>query len=117
LALPGSRALLRGEDNRVHLQALGERGARILERTVAGATLPVRVLGFTTEMHEWMSLADLAVTKPGGLTTSEALALGLPLVVANAIPGQETRNATMLYEEGAAVSGENPLTVGHRRLV
>ena len=74
----------------------------------------VRVLGFTTEMHEWMSLADLAVTKPGGLTTSEALALGLPLVVANAIPGQETRNATMLFEEGAAVSGENPLTVGHR---
>jgi processive 1,2-diacylglycerol beta-glucosyltransferase len=85
-----------------------------LERTVAGAPVPVRVLGFTTEMHEWMTLADLAVTKPGGLTTSEALALGLPLVVANAIPGQETRNATMLYEEGAAVSGENPLTVGHR---
>jgi len=87
---------------------------RRLERVVAEATPRVRVLGFTTEMHEWMSLASLAVTKPGGLTTSEALALGLPLVVANAIPGQETRNATMLYEEGAATSGENPLTLGHR---
>jgi processive 1,2-diacylglycerol beta-glucosyltransferase len=54
------------------------------------------------------------VSKPGGLTTSEALALGLPMVVANAIPGQETRNATMLYETGAAISGENPLTVGYR---
>lgn len=87
---------------------------RRLERAVAAASPRVRVLGFTTEMHEWMALASLAVSKPGGLTTSEALALGLPLVVANAIPGQETRNATMLYEEGAAISGENPLTIGHR---
>jgi len=87
---------------------------RRLERLTASARDRVRVLGFTTEMNEWMALADLAVTKPGGLTTSEALALGLPLVVANAIPGQETRNATMLFEEGAAVSGENPLTVGPR---
>jgi processive 1,2-diacylglycerol beta-glucosyltransferase len=61
-----------------------------------------------------MALADLCVTKPGGLTTSEALACGLPLVVANAIPGQETRNATFLYESGAAISGENPYTLGPR---
>jgi processive 1,2-diacylglycerol beta-glucosyltransferase len=61
-----------------------------------------------------MAIADLMVTKPGGLTTSEALALGVPLVVANAIPGQETRNATMLFESGVAISGENALTVGHR---
>lgn len=87
---------------------------RRLERAVAAASPRVRVLGFTAEMHEWMALASLAVTKPGGLTTSEALARGLPLVVANAIPGQETRNATMLYEEGAAICGENPLTVGYR---
>jgi processive 1,2-diacylglycerol beta-glucosyltransferase len=74
----------------------------------------VRVIGFTTEIHEWMAMADLVVSKPGGLTTSEALAMGVPLVVTNAIPGQETRNATMLFENGAAISGENPLTVGHR---
>jgi processive 1,2-diacylglycerol beta-glucosyltransferase len=87
---------------------------KALERRAQAAALPTRVLGFTTEMHEWMAVADLAVTKPGGLTTSEALALGLPIVVANAIPGQETRNATMLFEAGAAISGENPLTVGYR---
>jgi processive 1,2-diacylglycerol beta-glucosyltransferase len=79
-----------------------------------GAAVKTRVIGFTSEMHEWMALADLAVTKPGGLTTSEALVMGLPLVVANAIPGQETRNATMLFEAGAAISGENPLTIGYR---
>jgi processive 1,2-diacylglycerol beta-glucosyltransferase len=85
-----------------------------LERVARRGDVPARVLGFTTEMHEWMAVADLAVTKPGGLTTSEALALGLPIVVANAIPGQETRNASMLFEAGAAISGENPLTVGYR---
>jgi processive 1,2-diacylglycerol beta-glucosyltransferase len=82
-------------------------------QSVASSPL-VKILGFTREMHEWMAIADLAVTKPGGLTVSEALAMGLPLVLANPIPGQETRNATMLYEEGAAISGENPLTIGPR---
>ncbi len=80
----------------------------------AQAPLPTKVLGFTREIHEWMAIADVAVSKPGGLTTSEALARGLPLVVVNPIPGQESRNATMLYEEGAAISGENPLTIGAR---
>lgn len=91
-------------------EALRER----LSRLAARAPVPTTVLGFTREMHDWMALADLAVTKPGGLTTAEALARGLPLVVVNPIPGQETRNATMLYEAGAAISGENPYTVGFR---
>jgi processive 1,2-diacylglycerol beta-glucosyltransferase len=85
-----------------------------LKRQAPKAPTPTTILGFTREMHEWMALATIAVTKPGGLTTSEALARGLPLVVANPIPGQETRNATMLFEEGAAISGENPLTLGPR---
>jgi processive 1,2-diacylglycerol beta-glucosyltransferase len=88
---------------------------RGLRDRLAGRALPgVRTIGFTEVMHDWMSLADLAITKPGGLTTAEATARGLPLVVAGAIPGQETRNATMLFEAGAAISGDNPLTIGHR---
>lgn len=78
------------------------------------APVATRVLGFTSEILEWMALASLLVTKPGGLTTSEALACGLPMVIVNPIPGQETHNATMLFEEGAAVSGENPYTIGAR---
>jgi len=85
-----------------------------LEQRAAPSSVPTRVLGFTREMHEWMAMADLLVSKPGGLTTSEALACALPMVVVNAIPGQETRNATMLFEEGAAISGENLLTLGPR---
>lgn len=65
------------------------------------------LLGFTTEMDELMSAADLFVGKPGGLTTSEALAKGLPMVVINPIPGQEERNSDHLLEEGVAIRCNN----------
>lgn len=63
---------------------------------------PTRVLGFVTNMHELMAVADLIVTKPGGLTTSEALASGKPLFILNPIPGQEAANSDFLLERGAA---------------
>jgi processive 1,2-diacylglycerol beta-glucosyltransferase len=76
-----------------------------LRKQVSG--LPVRhamqVLGFATNMHELMAASDLILTKPGGLTTSEALAMGKPLLILNPIPGQEAANSDFLLEEGAAV--------------
>jgi processive 1,2-diacylglycerol beta-glucosyltransferase len=63
---------------------------------------PTHVLGFSTNMHELMAVADLIITKPGGLTTSEALALGKPLFILNPIPGQEAANSDFLLERGAA---------------
>jgi processive 1,2-diacylglycerol beta-glucosyltransferase len=70
---------------------------------------PVRlhVVGYTTAMDEYMAAADLLVGKPGGLTTSEALARGLVMVIVNPIPGQEERNADHLLEEGAAIRCNN----------
>jgi processive 1,2-diacylglycerol beta-glucosyltransferase len=63
---------------------------------------PARVLGFASNMHELMSVADLILTKPGGLTSSEALALGKPLFILDPIPGQEAANSDFLLERGAA---------------
>ena len=63
----------------------------------------VQVLGFATNMQELMAASDLILTKPGGLTTSEALALGKPLFVLSPIPGQEAANSDFLLEQGAAV--------------
>ena len=63
---------------------------------------PTHVLGFSTNMHELMAVADLIITKPGGLTTSEALAMGRPLFILNPIPGQEAANSDFLLERGAA---------------
>jgi processive 1,2-diacylglycerol beta-glucosyltransferase len=62
-----------------------------------------RILGYTDRMHELMRISDLFIGKPGGLTTSEALACGLPMAVFSPIPGQEERNADHLLEEGAGI--------------
>jgi processive 1,2-diacylglycerol beta-glucosyltransferase len=59
-------------------------------------------VGFTGEMEQLMAAADLVVTKPGGLTVSECLALGKPMLLISPIPGQEEHNAIFLMEEGAA---------------
>jgi processive 1,2-diacylglycerol beta-glucosyltransferase len=71
-------------------------------------SLPLlHVVGYTTAMDEYMAAADLIVGKPGGLTTSEALARGLVFIVVNPIPGQEERNSDHLLEEGAALRCNN----------
>lgn len=64
----------------------------------------VRVFGFVSNMHELMGAADLLVGKAGGLTVSESLCLGLPLVMVRPVPGQEERNALVVSAAGAGVT-------------
>jgi processive 1,2-diacylglycerol beta-glucosyltransferase len=59
--------------------------------------------GFTDRVERLMACADVAITKPGGATTAECLAMGLPMIVNASIPGQEERNANFLLEHGAAM--------------
>lgn len=59
---------------------------------------------YTNEVAKYMGLADILITKPGGLTISEALAANLPMVIFDAIPGQEESNAKFLLRHGMAVS-------------
>lgn len=96
LALPGADfqvIAVAGRNAAAHesLKALAQ---RFPERVVA--------IGFTNEMEKLMAAADLVVTKPGGLTISECLALGRPMLLVSPIPGQEEHNAGFLMEEGAA---------------
>ncbi len=72
------------------------------------------VLGFTDRMHELMRSADLFIGKPGGLTTAEALASGLPMAVVSPIPGQEERNSDHLLEEGVAIKCNELTTLPHK---
>lgn len=60
--------------------------------------------GFINNVSEYMDASDLIITKPGGLTTSEALAKKLPLILSNPIPGQEDRNIEFLVNAGAAIN-------------
>lgn len=70
--------------------------------------------GFTTQVERLMVCADLIITKPGGLTTSECLALGLPMIVNAPIPGQEERNADYVMEQGAALKAVDSLALEFR---
>ena len=69
-----------------------------------------KVLGFSDDIPRYMAAADLLVGKPGGLTTSEALAAGLPFGIIEPYPIQEEANTSFLLEYGAAMSID-PITL------
>lgn len=68
---------------------------------------PVRALGYVENINELMSISDLIVTKPGGLTVSESLAKNLPIIIINPIPGQEAKNTQFLVNNQVALKAEN----------
>ncbi len=63
----------------------------------------VKILEYTNYVPELMSISDLVVTKPGGLTTSESLVSNLPMIIINPIPGQEEENAEFLENMGIGI--------------
>jgi len=65
----------------------------------------VKICGLVDNMDELMAVSDVMITKPGGLSISEALVSGLPLMFFNAIPGQETNNVNVLKKYGVGISG------------
>lgn len=91
-----------GRNEELRAQLVQQTSARASDARVA-----IKVLGYTTEMDELMAASDLLLGKPGGLTTSEALARGLVLCIVNPIPGQEERNSDHLLEEGVAIRANN----------
>jgi processive 1,2-diacylglycerol beta-glucosyltransferase len=95
-------------------QKLKSRLDRAVSNLAPALRAEVKVVGYTEEMDEYMAAADLVVGKPGGLTTSEALARGLVFVIVNPIPGQEERNADHLLEEGAAIRCNNLPVIGYK---
>jgi processive 1,2-diacylglycerol beta-glucosyltransferase len=90
----------------VQVLAVCGRNERMLKRVQelkAPAGSRLLPLGFVNNIHELMSVADLCVSKSGGLTCSECAAIGVPLLIPSPIPGQEERNAIFFTEHGAAL--------------
>ncbi|KJJ85686.1 monogalactosyldiacylglycerol synthase [Candidatus Omnitrophus magneticus] len=75
--------------------------ARLLK--IAKGNRNIRIFGYINKIEELMEIADIIITKSGGITTSEALAKKLPIIIMDPIPGQERLNAEYLKEEGAAI--------------
>jgi processive 1,2-diacylglycerol beta-glucosyltransferase len=73
-----------------------------------------RVFGFVENIHELMNAADVLVSKAGGLTSAEAMALGLPMIIVDPIPGQETRNAEIIVEQRAGWKALDIANLGYK---
>jgi processive 1,2-diacylglycerol beta-glucosyltransferase len=65
-------------------------------------------------MDELMAISDLLITKPGGITVSESMARGVPMIFIEPIPGQEEANADYLIEQGAGVKARNLSVLLHK---
>ena len=95
-------------------EELKERLTKLAARIKPGASVLLKPFGYTREMDELMTASDLVLGKPGGLTTSEALAKGLVFVIVNPIPGQEERNSDHLLEGAAAIRCNNLPTLSYK---
>ena len=94
----------------------GKNAAALKQLQALAPDFPGRLIphGFTNQVERLMACADLVITKPGGLTTSECLAMGAPMIVHSPIPGQEERNADYLMEQGAALKAVDPVGLAYR---
>ncbi len=79
-----------------------------LKRKVKKYSKKIAVFGFTDKINELMSAADIIITKPGGITTAEALTKKLPMIIVKPIPGQEINNTVYLTAQKAAIKVDEP---------
>lgn len=103
------RAVARANIEGLQILAVCGRNEAAVERLRTSAALRdrVRAFGFVHDLETYLAAADLTVTKAGGLTTSEALALSCPLILTRPIPGQEEGNTRVLCTAGAALFAAN----------
>lgn len=94
----------------------GRNAAALARLQLLAQRFPGRLIaqGYTRQVARLMACSDLAITKPGGLTVSECLAMGLPMILNEPIPGQEERNADYLLEQGVALKASSAATLQYR---
>ncbi len=120
LACPGGLDLGTGEGNaglvavqqEIIVAGINTKLFNSLEKEVKKYKKKIVVLGFVDNINELMSASDIIITKPGGITTAEAFAKSLPMIIINPLPGQEAMNTKFLLEEGVAVKAWSPEDVG-----
>lgn len=79
-----------------------------LKRKIRKYKKKILLYGFVENIEELMSVSDLIISKPGGVTTAEVLSKNLPMIIVKPIPGQEENNTAYLTQKGAAIKVENP---------
>jgi len=90
--------------------AIVGRNSRLQRRVMEAAhhvSYPLRVLTFVDNVYDYMHAADVLLSKPGGLTSAEALVAGIPMILVKPLPGQEERNTRYLVERNAALRSKS----------
>lgn len=104
---------------RFQIVALAGKNEKLLAKlmeTAAKYPKTIFPMGFTRTIERLMAASDIAITKPGGLTTSECLAMELPMILVAPIPGQEERNADYLLESGVAMKANDAAGLEYKLL-
>lgn len=81
---------------------------RYLEKHMQSFKKNIKLYAYAENVHELMAVSDIIITKPGGVTVSEALVMGLPMVILKPIPGQEDNNTVYLIKHNAAIKIDDP---------
>jgi len=110
IALPLQMVVLTGTNKKLmgwleHEYARYQKKGRHLDKKLL-------CLGYASNVDELMDVATLIITKPGGMTTSECLAKGLPMVIVNPLPGQEMRNTDFLLKQGIGIRIDKTADIG-----
>jgi len=84
-----------------------------LEKRLKEFRKPMRIFAYVNNINELMEISNIIITKPGGVTTAEALAKKLPMLIIKPIPGQEANNANYLVEKKAAIKIKEPQDIHH----
>lgn len=104
-------------DREFSLMLVCGKNEKLRERILSAASpdnVQTVVFGFVENIHELMSAADILVSKAGGLTSAEAMAMGLPMIIVDPIPGQETRNAEIIVEQRAGWKALDIANLGYK---
>lgn len=91
---------------------LNQRLKKEIDKLALSCKNIIRSFGYVENIHELMEIADILVTKPGGITCSEAIAKKLPMIIVNPIPGQEERNSQFLTQHDIAIRIDEEKAVG-----
>lgn len=103
----GELALVKPPFQTIIITGRNKKLYRNLKKIAGTFPFPLTLMSFTRKIEEVMDAADIIITKPGGLTSSEALAKGLPIIIVDPIPGQEERNSQFLVREKVALRIDN----------
>lgn len=83
---------------------------KAMKKKVVNSKKKTKLIGFTNEVDKYMKMSDILITKPGGLTVTEALVTNIPMIIFDAIPGQEEENSRFLMENDVAISIGNGIS-------